>query len=131
MSLKKFTLSFFNEHNIRYFINDDSSFAVYECLYCCKKANINLETTKWDCEHCKSIGDIGTLMKINTIIKSETSNTNEKKEFYNPRKEKNEVNYQFKKLVVKAKGTVLEKELSRIQIKIERLLEELIPKKVT
>lgn len=126
MSLKKFSISFLKEHEIRYFIEDDNVTAVFECLICGEKGVFNLESTKWNCNHCKNFGDVEVLMKItNSNQKSQTI----KKKFYNPRKEKNEVNHRLKNLVIKSKGTELENDLTKIQIKIARLLEELLEKK--
>ena len=128
MSLKKFSLSFLKEHRIRYFIEDDNVTAVYECLICGEKGIINLETTKWDCRHCEKNGDIEMLMNIRESLLVQEKPLG-KKQFYNPRKKKNEVNHHLKQLVLKSKGTEIEKELLKIQIKIARLLEELLEKK--
>jgi len=129
MSLKKFSISFLKEHEIRYFINNNNEYASFECLICYKKANLHLETTKWECSYCKTVGDIESLIKLCETKLKQHERTIEI--FYNPRKEKNEVNYHLKKLILKSKGTEFEKELLKIQNKIERLLEELIPKRAT
>jgi predicted ATP-dependent serine protease len=86
LTLERFVLSFFKNHGIQNYLIKDHQ-AVYQCLKCSEESVIHLMTTLWRCEHCNMQGTLNDLMqmKINEHTKSAPSR------FFNPRKEKNEI----------------------------------------
>ncbi|NLP50237.1 hypothetical protein [Bacillus sp. RO1] len=108
-------LSFLKQNKISYYYDEEKNEILFPCFTCKNQAEMSTITTMWQCNKCKTKGNLVTLIK-----ELKEKNTIEIKEvkIYNPTKENREVRNLIKQIDERYQS----KETSRLRNKIEQLL---------
>jgi len=113
MNFKSVLISFFKENKVDYYLEKEKIY--FPCPFCHKTIDINMVKTDWECDNCQLDGNLKTLMDI---VKEEGKMGNIK--IFHPRREKDEINSMFKRLINKENAK--KKDLEVLSDKVNELI---------
>ncbi|PAK37105.1 hypothetical protein, partial [Peribacillus simplex] len=117
--MKLVLTSFLKEKKISYFITEKTLY--FQCFFCYEKAEMDYDTSVWQCKKCARNGTLFDLMQR---LKEQPRQSIEAFErIYNPKKEVYQIKKQFKFLILENKKTPTEKKLVQLFNKVLDLIE--------